>query len=131
MLLLRLLCTKSNTTPLLPSPISTSYTAIIRSSPYSFSLPFPGRQCPLRKKKKRKFISNCREKQRQDHEGEEPISRASPYEILGVEPTSSLADLKSAFRDKVTANPKNYSLPTHFHFLFVACCVLGLVRVTL
>eukprot|EP00268_Persea_americana_P020393 TRINITY_DN20588_c0_g2_i3.p1 TRINITY_DN20588_c0_g2~~TRINITY_DN20588_c0_g2_i3.p1 ORF type:complete len:278 (-),score=39.08 TRINITY_DN20588_c0_g2_i3:396-1229(-) len=101
MLLLRLLCTKSNTTPLLPSPISTSYTAIIRSSPYSFSLSFPGRQCRLRKKKKRKLISNCREKQRQDHEGAEPISRASPYEILGVEPTSSLVDLKSAFRDKV------------------------------
>lgn len=98
MLLLRLLCTKSNTTPLLPSPIFTSYTA---SSPYSFSLPSPGRQCRLLRKKKTKFISNCSEKQRQGHEGEEPISRASPYEILGVEPSSSLADIKSAFRAKV------------------------------
>lgn len=77
--------------------------------------PFLGNK---KRPKKREFRSNCREKQREGQEGEKPISLASPYEVLGVDSSSSLADIKAAFRAKVTP------------IRFLAYCVLGLCCLT-
>lgn len=49
-------------------------------------------------RKKREFKANCRERKIQ---GESPRGGESPYEVLGVDPSSSLADIKAAFRAKV------------------------------
>lgn len=73
---------------------------------------------------------NCSSRRTQGGEKESWISSdaASPYQILGVDPSCSPAQLKAAFRARVLANlPRGLALPLWLAlllFFFVCVCML-------
>ncbi|KAM4108369.1 hypothetical protein ACB094_03G040200 [Castanea mollissima] len=87
-------CSSTSTPPTLPF-----YKTVININGHNFpsNLKNPKLFCPSLSTPKYTVNCNCRERTK----GEAPLSSASAYAMLGVEPDCSAAELKAAFRAKV------------------------------